>query len=233
MQMGKNTPSGDQLRSIVERIELVRTEKKQLAEDEKAIFAEASANGYSAKRLRDILKIRQMKPHDRQEAEAELAIYLHAMGMDSEPPLFRQVGLMKVDVAAREQVIDAFKLLVPDHGEIIVKIGSSPVRLFRDKEGEAHAEDYIEPRHEPSPLPDTTAKGKKARPHVEVPDVDIDGAMLLGREAAKANQPVIANPFPFGDERRPHWDAGWRLGAGSDGMGPDTRGQKPDDDGDD
>jgi hypothetical protein len=55
----------------------------------------------------------------------------------------------------------------------------------------------------------------------EPPAVDADGAEVLGRDAFGSNQPIITNPFPFGDPRRPRWDAGWRKASGTDGMGPD------------
>jgi hypothetical protein len=44
---------------------------------------------------------------------------------------------------------------------------------------------------------------------------------MLGGEAFAANQPIIVNPFPFGDGRRAKWDLGWRKASGTDGMGPD------------
>lgn len=58
-------------------------------------------------------------------------------------------------------------------------------------------------------------------PKADVPDVDPDGAEALGRQAFKDNEPIIANPFPFGDGRRGRWDSGWRKESGTDGMGPD------------
>lgn len=224
MTLGRNTPDGKRLEGFITEIERVRLAKKELGEEEKAIFAGATAAGYSSTRIRDVLKIRTMKPNDRQEAEAQLEIYLHAIGMATETPLYRHVGLMKVDKAARTEVIEAFKLLVPTEGDIIVSMGGSKVRLWRDKDGEAHADDYVEPLLAEAPA---FAQGA-SRPNADVPDVDDAGARALGRLAAKENTPVIANPFPFGDDRRPLWDEGWRDGAGSDGMGPDTT-PKPDD----
>ncbi len=97
----------------IERLERIAADKKQLSEDEKAVYAEMSANGFSPKRTRDVLKIRKQKPADRAEALAELDMYLHAVGMEAEAPLFRSVGLMNVDIAARDQVIAAFMQLVP------------------------------------------------------------------------------------------------------------------------
>lgn len=136
--------AGQQLLAYIERIESVRAEKKQLSDDEKSIFAEAKAAGFNPKRIRNVLKRRSVKQADLEEAEAELDVYLHAIGMEREAPLFRHVGLMSVDVAAREQVIEAFKLLVPENGEVIVKCGGQTVRLWRDEEGEARVADHFD-----------------------------------------------------------------------------------------
>lgn len=216
--IGRNTISGRKLQDFVERIERVREQKKQLAEDEKLIFAELKAEGFTPARVRDVLKRRAAKPADLEEAEAQLDMYLHALGMATETPLFRAVGNMSVDLAARDEVIAAFKLLVPQEGEIIVKIGAQPVRLWRDKNGEAQAEDVVEaPKPASRPAP---SAGAPQRPRRDVPDVDAAGAKELGRQAYHANEPITANPFPWDDKRRAEFDAGWREASGTDGMGP-------------
>ena len=212
---GRNTVSAERLQSFVDRIERIRAEKKQLAEDEKLVFAEVKAEGFTPARVRDVLKIRAAKPGDYDEAKSELDMYLHALGMERESPLFQAVGLMDVDVAARDQVIEAFKMLVPKKGEIIVKIGKKPVRLYRDADGEAQAEDYREPKAAPV---DPAARPRPARR--DAPDVDEAGAEALGREAYKANEPITSNPFAWDDKRRQAFDKGWRDASGTDGMGP-------------
>jgi len=215
--VGRNTVSGRNLMEVIERIERIREQKKQMAEDEKLVFAEASAAGFDTKTIRNVLRRRTAKPADVEEAETMLDLYLHAIGMATETPLFRSVGNMAVDLAARDEVIEAFKLLVPTEGEIIVKIGKQPVRLFRDADGVAQAEDLVE-------KPKSTSKPASTmpeRPKREVPDVDSAGARALGRKAHHENQPIISNPFPFGDKRRPEFDAGWRESSGTDGMGPE------------
>ena len=214
---GRNTVSGRQLLSFIERVERIRSEKKQLAEDEKLVFAELKASGFNAPTVRTVLKRREAKPADLEEAQELLDMYLHAVGMASEAPLFRSVGMMAVDVSARDQVIEAFKQLVPSDGEIIVKIGAQPVRLWRDADGKAQAEDYVE-----KPKPAARQKGAAVpeRPQREVPDVDEAGARELGATAYRENQPITSNPFPWDDKRRQSFDAGWREASGTDGMGP-------------
>ncbi len=73
--------SAGQLKSIVERIERLEEEKAALAADVRDIFAEAKANGFDPKVLRQVLKIRKMDKAERDEQEAVLDTYLHALGM--------------------------------------------------------------------------------------------------------------------------------------------------------
>lgn len=216
-QTGRNTVSGQQLTAFIERIERIREDKKQLAEDEKLIFAELKASGFDAGTVRIVLKRREAKPADLEEAQQLLDMYLHAVGMATEAPLFRAIGMMSVDLSARDQVIEAFKQLVPTEGEIIVKIGKQPVRLWRDKDGEAHAEDVVDA----PAAPPRAAAAPARRPARIVPDVDAAGARDLGKAAYRENQPITANPFPWDDKRRAEFDAGWREASGSDGMGPE------------
>lgn len=216
---GRNSVSGRALLDFIERIERVREEKKALALDEAAIFAEVKAAGFEPKTVRDVLKRRAAKPEDVERAEANFDMYLHAIGMRYETPLFRSVGMMNVDLAARDEVIEAFKLLVPQVGEIIIKIGERPVRLWRDKDGVAHAEDYNE-----APKPVSQPKkpsGIPPREPREIPDVDEEGARALGAAAFKDNQPIVSNPFNWDDPRRAAFDQGWREASGTDGFGPE------------
>ena len=215
--VGRNTVSGRQLLAFIERIEQINEALKQLREDKSLVFAEAKAAGFTPPRMRDVIKRRAAKPADLEEAQAQLDMYLHAIGMSVETPLFRAVGQMNVDLAARDEVIAAFKLLVPSEGEIIVKIGATPVRLYRDANGEAQAEDVVD-RPKPASKPSSSMPERQRR---EVPDVDDAGARELGRIAYRENQPITANPFPWDDKRRPIFDAGWRDASGGDGMGPE------------
>ncbi len=215
--VGRNTVSGRQLLDFIERIERIREQKKQLAEDEKLVFAELKASGFNAPTTRNVLRRRAAKPADVEEAEQMLDMYLHAIGMANDAPLFRAVGMMSVDLSARDQVIEAFKQLVPNEGEIIVKIGKQPVRLWRDENGVAQAEDVVE---RPKPA-SRKQSAMPERPKRDVPDVDAAGARELGAKAYRENQPITSNPFPWDDKRRQEFDAGWRAASGTDGMGPE------------
>ena len=72
---------GDQLKSIVERIERLEEEKKAIADDIKDVFAEAKANGFDVKALRTILKIRKEDVDERKEHEAIVDLYMQALGI--------------------------------------------------------------------------------------------------------------------------------------------------------
>jgi uncharacterized protein (UPF0335 family) len=68
------------LRSFIERIERLEEEKRALAEDLKEVYAEAKANGFAPKIMRQVVRLRKMEASDRQEQDALLHIYLDALG---------------------------------------------------------------------------------------------------------------------------------------------------------
>lgn len=218
MNIGHNTVSGQKLAGYVERLESIRAQKKQMSQQESAVLAEAKADGFLPSAIGHVIKLRAMKPHARQEAEAVVDTYLHALGMAADTPLFRQVGLINVDIKSRENVIEALKAFVPEKGSITVEAGGRPVRLTRDKKGTVSVEEIVEAPARPASASQPAGAMPETPPP---PDVDDLGAEQLGREAYDANAPIIANPFPFGDSRRAKWDAGWRAASGTDGMGPD------------
>lgn len=73
--------AGEQLRSIVERVERLEEEKRALAEDIREVYSEARGNGYDVKALREVVKLRRMDSADRMERQAILATYMSALGM--------------------------------------------------------------------------------------------------------------------------------------------------------
>src|SRR3546814_15369519 len=77
--------TAEQLRSYIERIERLEEEKAGLSADIKDIFAEAKGNGFDVKTMRQLLKIRKMDASDRDEQEALLDLYMHALGMAGTP----------------------------------------------------------------------------------------------------------------------------------------------------
>ena len=72
----------DQLRAFIERIERLEEEKKTIADDIKDVYGEAKAVGYDAKIMRQIVRLRKMKPDDRREMDMILDTYKAALGLD-------------------------------------------------------------------------------------------------------------------------------------------------------
>lgn len=218
MKDGNNTVSGDELRSFIERVERLNDDKQAVQDDIKVVYAEANSRGFTAKYIRAIVRLRKKSPSERDEDDSMMDLYLASVGMARDTPLFRHISGMGVDVAARERVIEALKLLAPEDGEITVKAGGGPrVRLWRDKEG-VHVEEV---KDTPPPAPVEKKNDSAARrPGDDAPNCTAEEAYELGRVARKSDQPVIANPFAWDDKRRRSWDEGWRAEDGGDGMGP-------------
>lgn len=75
-----------QLRQFVEQIERLEEEKKALAEDIRDKFLEAKGVGFDVKVMRQVLRLRKKSKTDRDEEDAVLQVYLHALGMLNEEP---------------------------------------------------------------------------------------------------------------------------------------------------
>ena len=79
--MSEATVSDQQLRLFIERIERMEEEKKGVADDIRDTYNEAKSQGYDAKIMRQIVRLRKMEPHDRLEMEAILDTYKAALGL--------------------------------------------------------------------------------------------------------------------------------------------------------
>jgi uncharacterized protein (UPF0335 family) len=73
--------TANELRQFVERIERLDAEKKDLAEQQKEVMAEAKARGYDTKVLRKVIALRKRDADDIAEEEAVLEMYKEALGM--------------------------------------------------------------------------------------------------------------------------------------------------------
>ena len=73
--------TADELRQFVERYERLEIEKKDIADQQKEIMAEAKGRGYDTKVLRKIVALRKRDVNDIAEEEAVLAMYKEALGM--------------------------------------------------------------------------------------------------------------------------------------------------------
>jgi uncharacterized protein (UPF0335 family) len=79
--MAEGTVAADLLRLFIERIERVKEEIKDLNRDVRDIYAEAKSNGYDTSIMKEIVRLRAMESHTRQERDAVLETYRQALGL--------------------------------------------------------------------------------------------------------------------------------------------------------
>jgi len=75
------TVAAQELRQFIERLERLDAEKKDIAEAQKEVMAEAKGRGYDTKVLRKVIAIRKRDANDLAEEEAVLDMYKSALGM--------------------------------------------------------------------------------------------------------------------------------------------------------
>ena len=68
-----------QLKSFIERIERLETEKSELAADIRDVYAEAKGNGFDTKIMRQVIRLRKMEEPDRREQDELLDLYRRAL----------------------------------------------------------------------------------------------------------------------------------------------------------
>ena len=73
--------AGKRLTSFLERIERLESEKTDLGDDIKDVYAEAKGVGFDVKIVRRIIKLRKMEPEKRREEDELLELYKSAIGM--------------------------------------------------------------------------------------------------------------------------------------------------------
>jgi uncharacterized protein (UPF0335 family) len=67
------------LRAIVERIEHIDEEIRELNEGKKEIYLEAKGNGFDVKILREVIRVRKLDQEERDEQESLLDVYMQAI----------------------------------------------------------------------------------------------------------------------------------------------------------
>jgi len=70
-----------ELRQFIERYEQLEGEKKDIADGQKEVMSEAKGRGYDTKAMREVIRLRKMKPDDRAEFEAVVDMYREAAGI--------------------------------------------------------------------------------------------------------------------------------------------------------
>ena len=73
--------AADELRQFVERFESLEIEKRNIADQQKEVMAEAKSQGYDTKIMRKLVVLRKRDLQDLAEEEAILSMYKSALGM--------------------------------------------------------------------------------------------------------------------------------------------------------
>ncbi len=73
--------TAEELRQFIERFERLEMEKKDIADQQKEVMAEAKGRGYDTKVLRKVIALRKRDRDDIAEEEAVLEMYKQALGM--------------------------------------------------------------------------------------------------------------------------------------------------------
>ena len=73
--------TADELRQFIERYERLEAEKKDIADQQKEVMAEAKARGYDTKVMRKVIALRKRDSDEIAEEEAVLEMYKQALGM--------------------------------------------------------------------------------------------------------------------------------------------------------
>lgn len=73
--------SDEKFKQIIERIERLEEEKKEIGRDINEIYAEAKGQGYDVKAMRAVIKLRKMSRIDRDEQEFLIDEYKRILGI--------------------------------------------------------------------------------------------------------------------------------------------------------
>jgi uncharacterized protein (UPF0335 family) len=72
----------DKLKLIIEQIQGMEEQKKQISDDIKDAYDAAKGEGYDPKTIRRIISLMKQDKADRDEADAILQTYMDALGMN-------------------------------------------------------------------------------------------------------------------------------------------------------
>ena len=84
--MSDITIPGGRIRSFVERVETIDAELAEMNEQKKEVFAEAKAEGFDVKILKEIIKLRKQDKDERDERDTLLDLYKRAMETSEAEP---------------------------------------------------------------------------------------------------------------------------------------------------
>lgn len=81
----------NKLKGFIDELERLDGERRDIAEQSKAIFDTAKAAGFSVRAIREVLKLRREEVEERCEHITVLDAYCHALGVEVEPPLLARM----------------------------------------------------------------------------------------------------------------------------------------------
>lgn len=84
---GHNGVAANRLRSFVQRVESLESDKAEIALDVKEVYSEAKSEGFDTKILRKIIARRRRDRQEVREEEEIMSLYLEALG---DLPLFQR-----------------------------------------------------------------------------------------------------------------------------------------------
>ena len=79
-----NGVDGSHLKSYMERIEKLETDKKAIADDIREIYIEAKSFGFDTKIMREVLKLRKLDQNELYEKASLIEIYKTDLGMEDD-----------------------------------------------------------------------------------------------------------------------------------------------------
>ncbi|GAB4166839.1 MAG: DUF2312 domain-containing protein [Rickettsiaceae bacterium] len=71
----------EQLKQYISRIEKLESDKAEIADEIKQVFDEAKANGFDAKIMKQVIKLKKLDRDSLAEQEAILDLYRSALGI--------------------------------------------------------------------------------------------------------------------------------------------------------
>lgn len=73
--------TAERLRLLIERVENLEQEKRNLAADIKDVYSEAKSAGFDTKAMKEIVKLRRKEKAEREAEEAMIELYKDALGL--------------------------------------------------------------------------------------------------------------------------------------------------------
>ena len=87
MTVALQKSSQETLQRLVDQIERLESEIKDLTDDRADKYKECRSAGFDVKIVRKIIRLRKQDKTEREEEEAVMSVYLSALGMLSDTPL--------------------------------------------------------------------------------------------------------------------------------------------------